>query len=129
MRHSKLKDTLTSCLSVYLSPKNRSLFVSTEECLLQGQKNEVNIKTSDHTVKFNCSELFQENQWLHITLVWNRAVLKNSTVTLYINSKLIGTQKLHYMNILGTSSKKNISFFINQRLKLLALIKIINSIK
>ncbi len=35
---------------------------------------------------------------MHITLVSSRAVLKNSSVTLYVNSNLIGSQKLHYIN-------------------------------
>lgn len=113
LRHSRIKDTLTSCLAVYLSPKNRSLFVSTEECLLQNQKTNTNSghmnngaipKLGDQTAMFNCHELFQESQWLHIVLVWNRAVLKNSSVSLYINSKLIDTQKLQYMNVIGSSS-------------------------
>jgi len=107
IRHSKLKDTLTSCLAVYLSPNNRSLFVSTEETLLQLQKSdkpEQNIKLNDYTVKFNCSEFFQENKWIHLTLVWSRAVLKQSTVTLFCNSKLIGTQRLHYINSFNMNS-------------------------
>lgn len=107
VRHSKLKDTLTSCLAVYLSPKNRSLFVSTEETLLQLQKSDKpdqNVKLNDYTVKFNCSELFQEGKWIHIVLVWSRAVLKQSTVTLYCNSNPIGTQKLHYINSFNMNS-------------------------
>ena len=99
LRHSKIKDTLSSCLNVYLTPTNRSLFVSTDEALLQKQEQKNSEqKLGDQTVKFNCSELFQEGQWLHIVLVWSRAVLKNSTVTLYVNSNLIATQKLQYIN-------------------------------
>jgi hypothetical protein len=117
IKHSKVRDTLTSCLSVYLSPKNRSLFISTEETLLTPQKMDSTsnsssdsflsphlTKTNDHTAKFNCSELFEEGQWMHIALVWSRAVLKNSSVTLYVNSNLIGSQKLHYINSLTVTS-------------------------
>ena len=99
LRHSKIKDTLSSCLNVYLTPTNRSLFVSTDEALLQKQEQKNSEqKLGDQTVKFNCSELFQEGHWLHIVLVWSRAVLKNRTVTLYVNSNLIATQKLQYVN-------------------------------
>ncbi|RNA12955.1 hypothetical protein BpHYR1_006601 [Brachionus plicatilis] len=38
IKHSKLKDTLSSCLCVYLSAKNHSLFVNTDECLLNQLK-------------------------------------------------------------------------------------------
>jgi hypothetical protein len=117
VKHSKIKDTLTACLTVYLSPKNRSLFVSTEEILLQNQylqqqkfeeyhqsatsssSTPQQPKLNDYTAKFNCSELFQEGKWLHISLVWTRAVLKNSTVSLYVNSMLVGSpQKMHYIS-------------------------------
>ena len=110
IKHSKLRDTLTSCLTVYISPKNRSLFVSTEETLLTQQKHDQfsfkhePAKPSDYTAMFNCAELFEEGQWMHLTLVWSRAVLKNSSVTLYINSNLISSQKLHYINSSISSS-------------------------
>lgn len=104
IKHSKLRDTLTSCLTVYLSPKSRCLFVSTEETLLTQQKldqqtsSKLDPKPSDYVAKFSYPELFEESRWLHVTLVWSRAVLKNSSVTLYVNSNLIGSQKLHYIN-------------------------------
>lgn len=108
IKHSKTKDTLTSCLSVSLSSKHRSLIVSTEEQQIlagpssqqqqQQQATDHYYSSNDTTTKFNCSELFQEGQWLHIVLVWSRAVLKNSQCTLFVNSKLIGSHKLHYIN-------------------------------
>ncbi len=55
------------------------------------------LKPSEYLVKFNCSELFQEGNWLHIVLVFNRAMIKNSTVSVYVNSNLIGSSKLHYL--------------------------------
>lgn len=108
VKHSKVKDTLTACLTVYYSPRSKSLFVSTEEILLQNQLQQQQrleelvsqpepIKLNEFTARFHCGDLFQENKWLHVCLVWNRAVLKNSTVTLYINSVNIGTHKLHYI--------------------------------
>jgi WD repeat and FYVE domain-containing protein 3 len=103
IKHSKIRDTLTSCLTVYISPKSKSLYVCTEETLLTQQKQDqqtskLDAKTSDYVAKFNCAELFEEGRWLHIALVWSRAVLKNSSVTLYVNSNLIASQKLHYIN-------------------------------
>jgi hypothetical protein len=122
VKHSKVKDTLTACLTVYLSPKTRSLFVSTEEILLQNhylqqQKFEEFHNSSQHpklneyTAKFNCSESFHEGRWLHISLVWTRAVLKNSTVSLYVNSTLVGSQKMHYISssIVGSQAPASTS--------------------
>lgn len=105
IKHSKIKDTLTSCLTVSLNAKHRSLIVSTEEHLLTSSSSQHSRSASiddspptDYTTKFNCSELFQEGQWLHIVLVWSRAVLKQSQCTLFVNSNLIGSHKLHYIN-------------------------------
>ena len=97
IKHSKIKDSMWSCLCVYLSAKDRSLFVNTDECLLQQLKYDEN-KLGDHSVKFNCSDLFQEGQWIHLCLVFSRSMLKHSTVTLYVNSNQISTQKLNYFN-------------------------------
>ncbi|RMZ93510.1 WD repeat and FYVE domain-containing 3-like isoform X1 [Brachionus plicatilis] len=78
VKHSKLKDTLSSCLCIQLSAKNRSLFVNTDECLLHQLNHDE--KLSDSSVKFNCSERFQEGQLLHLCIVMSRAVLKTSTL-------------------------------------------------
>lgn len=107
IKHSKIKDTLTSCLTVCLNAKHRSLVVCTEEQLLTANgiahpphqhRSSTHEYLNEYTTKFNCSELFQEGQWLHIALVWSRAVLKNSQCTLFINSNLIGSHKLHYIS-------------------------------
>jgi hypothetical protein len=114
LKHSKMKDTLHSCFSAYISPKTRSLIISTEETLLSQQRYDLkqdsnvyeNARINDSTVRFNCGDHFQEGKWIHIVIVLSRAVLKNSSATLYINSHLISSQKLHYINpslVAGTS--------------------------
>lgn len=49
---------------------------------------------SDSVVRFWCPELIQEGQWHHVVLVLNRAVLKNSSVSLYVDGQHISTQKV-----------------------------------
>ena len=97
LRHVQSNDALTSCLTVLLSPRSRSLVISTEETPLKKYDPRVldnELKGSDHLVKFNCSELFQEGNWLHIVLVFNKTMIKNSTVSLYVNGNLIGSTKV-----------------------------------
>ncbi|CAF0895193.1 unnamed protein product [Brachionus calyciflorus] len=116
IKHFKIKDTLSSCLTINLSPKNRSFFINTEETLLQQFK--FDEKVNDYSTKFNCSELFQERQWLHLRIVLNRAVnskpnCRNASalkvalrqwlhlrivLNRAVNSKFIGTQRLNYIN-------------------------------
>jgi hypothetical protein len=107
LRHSKLKDTLTSCLVIYMSPNKRTLYISTEECLVQNLRFDCSDQCStETTTKFSCAEFFQ-TQWHHLTFVFNRAVLKNSSVSLYVNGKHLATNKLHYMNIQAASSTQS----------------------
>lgn len=56
-------------------------------------------------------ELLQEGQWHHLAVVLNRAVLKNSSVSIYIDGQHASTQKvlgydvafyLKYLIILGS---------------------------
>lgn len=49
---------------------------------------------SDGVAKFLCSEMMFEQRWMHISLVWTKGMLKNSSVTLYINGKQIAVQKV-----------------------------------
>ena len=37
-----------------------------------------------------------EQRWTHITLVWAKGMLKNSSIALYVNGKQIGVQKVNY---------------------------------
>lgn len=48
----------------------------------------------DGCIRIWCPELIQESQWHHIVLVLNRAVLKNSSVSLYIDGQHIKNQRV-----------------------------------
>lgn len=43
-------------------------------------------------------DLLKETQWHHIVVVLNRAVLKNSSFSLYIDGQQVHTQKMHYIS-------------------------------
>lgn len=45
-----------------------------------------------------CPDILQEGQWHHIVVVLNRAVLKNSSFSLYMDGQHMHTQKLHYIS-------------------------------
>jgi hypothetical protein len=103
-------------LQIYIHPRDKSLFVSTQEHPFQGNEKKTNLQnikifvfedchndsgspddaTSDGLVKFVCSEMMIEQRWTHITLVWAKGMLKNSAVTLYINGKQIAVQKVNH---------------------------------
>jgi hypothetical protein len=103
-------------LQIYIHPRDKSLFVSTQEHPFQGNEKKTNLQNikifvfedchhdsgspddvkSDGLVKFVCSEMMIEQRWTHITLVWAKGMLKNSAVTLYINGKQIAVQKVNH---------------------------------
>lgn len=45
-----------------------------------------------------CPDILQEGQWHHLVVVLNRAVLKNSTFSLYLDGQHMHTQKMHYVS-------------------------------
>lgn len=48
-------------------------------------------------VRVWCPELLQEGQWHHLVIVLNRAVLKNSSVSVYVDGQHHSTQKVSYV--------------------------------
>ena len=52
-------------------------------------------KLNDNLVKFSHPDLDLEGQWNHLVLVFNRAgIMKNSSVTLYLDGEVISVQKV-----------------------------------
>ncbi|KAM7304285.1 WD repeat and FYVE domain-containing protein 3, partial [Ixodes scapularis] len=49
-------------------------------------------------VRYWSPELLQEGQWHHLVVVLNRAVLKNSSVSIYIDGQHASTQKIPYIS-------------------------------
>lgn len=63
----------------------------------------------EHGARVWCPDILQEGQWHHIVVVLNRAVLKNSSFSLYMDGQHIHTQKLHYISQNPGGSAANLS--------------------
>jgi len=50
--------------------------------------------TGDSGARVWCPDLLQEGQWHHLAFVLNRAVLKNSSFSLYVDGQHVHTQKV-----------------------------------
>ncbi|XP_052816149.1 WD repeat and FYVE domain-containing protein 3-like isoform X4 [Mya arenaria] len=90
------------CLSITLSPRDRCLYVCTQEVLMPSSAPPDDLgepRLSDNLVKFWHQDLDLEGQWHHVLLIFNRAgIMKNSSVSLFIDGDLVKTQKLHYIS-------------------------------
>jgi len=64
----------------------------------------------DSCVRIWYPDFVQEGQWHHIVLVLNRAVLKNSSFSLYMDGQHVHTQKVIFFNFI---KKIYINFFLN----------------
>lgn len=49
---------------------------------------------SDWTARVWCPDLLQEGHWHHLVFVLNRAVLKNSALSIYVDGQHVYTQKV-----------------------------------
>ncbi|XP_076326045.1 WD repeat and FYVE domain containing 3 bchs isoform X2 [Tachypleus tridentatus] len=88
------------CLSILLSAQDSALLISTQEVPMpQSGCCDWEPEVKDEScISIWSPELLQEGQWHHLVIVLNRAVLKNSSMTVYLDGKHLSTQKLHYIS-------------------------------
>lgn len=87
------------CLSVLLSARDKAIIVSTQETLVPHNVGEWEPEgTGDGSARIWCPDLLHEGQWHHLVVVLNRAVLKNSSFSLFLDGQHMHTQKLHYIS-------------------------------
>lgn len=94
------------CLQIQISAKNKCLIVSTQEIPFNEQ-NDVQFN-QDATVRIFHPNLFTPGKWHHLAIVLSRALLKNSTCSVYLDGQFVASQKLHYIsNTVGSSGMLN----------------------
>ncbi|RZF45662.1 hypothetical protein LSTR_LSTR010613 [Laodelphax striatellus] len=95
------KDDHLICLAVVLSARDKAVIVTTQETPLShtGADWEPDVQGSSvSSARIWCPDLLQEGTWHHLVLVLNRAVLKNSSFSLYMDGQHVHSQKLHYIS-------------------------------
>ncbi|XP_043271793.1 WD repeat and FYVE domain-containing protein 3 isoform X2 [Venturia canescens] len=86
------------CFAAVLSARDKAIIVSTQETPLPQNIGEWEPEgTGESGARVWCPDLLHEGQWHHIAIVLNRAVLKNSSFSLYLDGQHIQSQKLHYI--------------------------------
>jgi len=105
---------------VLLSARDKAIIVSTQETLLPPSKFKYEALhytyivlnatiftdigewepdgTGDCSARIWCPDVLHEGQWHHLAVVLNRAVLKNSSFSLFLDGQHMHTQKLHYIS-------------------------------
>ncbi|XP_064458168.1 WD repeat and FYVE domain-containing protein 3-like isoform X2 [Ornithodoros turicata] len=91
------RDDHLVCLVIQLSSRDKALLISTQEIPLPNINWEPEVR-EEGCVRIWTPELLQEGQWHHVVVVLNRAVLKNSSVSLYIDGQHVSTQKINYIS-------------------------------
>ncbi|CAG9859319.1 unnamed protein product [Phyllotreta striolata] len=87
------------CLSIVLSARDKAIIVSTQETHIPHHVGDWEPEgQGEHGVRVWCPDILQEGQWHHLVVVLNRAVLKNSTFSLYLDGQQIHSQKMHYIS-------------------------------
>ncbi|KAF6208270.1 hypothetical protein GE061_016724 [Apolygus lucorum] len=87
------------CLAVVLSARDKAIIVTTQETPLAHTGPDWEPEAvSDWTARVWCPDLLQEGHWHHLVFVLNRAVLKNSALSIYVDGQHVYTQKLHYIS-------------------------------
>ncbi|EJW79911.1 hypothetical protein WUBG_09178, partial [Wuchereria bancrofti] len=86
------------CLSVQLSSIDHSLLICTAESETTGNDLEKERNISDENlIRIALGDSVYIGQWTHIAVVLTRSVLKHSQAAVYINGRMEGTYRLHYI--------------------------------
>ncbi|XP_055711660.1 WD repeat and FYVE domain-containing protein 3 [Phlebotomus papatasi] len=87
------------CLTLLLSARDKAIIVSTQETIVPQNAGEWEPDgTGDSGARIWCPDLLHEGQWHHLVVVLNRAVLKNSSFSLFLDGQHMHTQKLHFIS-------------------------------
>ncbi|CAH1111054.1 unnamed protein product [Psylliodes chrysocephalus] len=87
------------CLSIVLSARDKAIIVSTQETHIPNHVGDWEPEgQGEHGARVWCPDILQEGQWHHLVVVLNRAVLKNSSFSLYLDGQQIHNQKMHYIS-------------------------------
>ena len=92
-----------ACFQLQIAARDKALLISTQEIPIFGE-HEIGSTgfphsfDADHHLRVWSPEIIQEGQWHHIAVVLNRAILKNSMISVFIDGQLIANQKLHYLS-------------------------------
>ncbi|GLG99384.1 Neurobeachin [Gryllus bimaculatus] len=93
------RDDHLICLAVVLSARDKAIIVTTQETVMPHNVGDWEPDVlGDSGARIWCPDLLQEGQWHHLVLVLNRAVLKNSSFSIYLDGQHVHTQKLHYIS-------------------------------
>lgn len=96
---NNLREDNVVCLSILLSARDKAIIVSTQETHLPPNVGEWEPDgTGDSSARIWCPDVLHEGQWHHLAVVLNRAVLKNSSFSLFLDGQHMHTQKLHYIS-------------------------------
>ncbi|XP_043246907.1 WD repeat and FYVE domain-containing protein 3-like, partial [Amphibalanus amphitrite] len=100
VRHPHGRDQQLICLTVVLSARDKALIISTRETEMphHGAYDWEPDCRGDTSLRVWCPDLLEENQWHHLLVTLNRAVLKHSACAVYIDGKQVANQKLHYVS-------------------------------
>ncbi|XP_068245244.1 WD repeat and FYVE domain-containing protein 3 isoform X2 [Palaemon carinicauda] len=100
-RHVPGRDHHLVCLSIVISARDKALIVSTHETNLPQPGQAVTEwepeVVGDFGCRVWCPDLLTEGQWHHLTVSLSRSVLKNSSLCIYIDGKIVTQKKLHYI--------------------------------
>ncbi|CAH0714498.1 unnamed protein product, partial [Brenthis ino] len=93
------RDEHLVCLTVVLSARDKAIIVSTQETLVPHNVGEWEPDGAGECgARVWCPDLQHEGQWHHLALLFNRAVLKNSSFSLYLDGQHMHSGKLHYVS-------------------------------
>ncbi|XP_048589940.1 WD repeat and FYVE domain-containing protein 3-like [Nematostella vectensis] len=117
-RTSEGKSQASPCLSVTISAKDKMLVICTDDTASDDMDGDADHprREREHTeARFLSDLLLEEGRWHHMVLVLNKALIRNSTATLFVDGQHVATNKLKYIQG-GLPSQENASTVVSSYL-------------
>ena len=99
------------CLSIALSTRDKAIVVSVQESNAEHSSDWQPEFSGEWGTRVWFPDIMKEGEWHHLVFVFNRQVVKNSSLTLYVNGVQVTQTKMHYINQNAGGAVTNVSPF------------------
>jgi hypothetical protein len=86
------------CLAIALSTRDKAIVVSVQECSADQASDWQPEYTGEWGARVWFPDIIKEGEWHHLVFVFSRQVMKNPSLTLYVNGTQVTHTKLNYIN-------------------------------
>ena len=99
------------CLSIVLSTRDKAIVVSVQESSADQASDWQPEFSADWGTRVWFPDIMKEGEWHHLVFIFNKQVMKNSSLTLFVNGTQVSHTKMNYLNLNPGGATANANAF------------------